>query len=84
VIARLWSERTTPAQATSYADHLSSHVLPKVKKLDGYAGAMLLEWRVSSSVEIIASLCGNHSIRYEDLLETTLRQLSWPMKQLLY
>jgi len=53
MIARIWSAQTTRAQAPVYADHLRSHVLPTVRKVDGYAGAMLLERETSDMVEII-------------------------------
>jgi heme-degrading monooxygenase HmoA len=53
VIARIWSAQTTPAQAPAYVDHLKSQVLPTVQKVDGYAGAMLLERAVPNAVEIV-------------------------------
>jgi heme-degrading monooxygenase HmoA len=53
MIARLWSAQATPAQAPAYADHLRTHVLPTLSKVDGYAGAMLLERNLSDAVEII-------------------------------
>lgn len=53
MIARFWSAQTTPAQAPTYVDHLRTHVLPTVRKVDGYAGAMLLERGASDAVEII-------------------------------
>jgi heme-degrading monooxygenase HmoA len=53
VIARFWSAQAAEAQAPAYADHLTTRVLPVIKKVDGYAGAMLLERRASRAVEII-------------------------------
>ncbi|HTD46178.1 MAG TPA: antibiotic biosynthesis monooxygenase [bacterium] len=53
MIARLWSARATPAGARAYAGHLRTHVLPAVKQVDGYAGAVLLEREVSAAVEIL-------------------------------
>jgi heme-degrading monooxygenase HmoA len=53
VIARVWSAQTTPAQAPAYLEHLRDRVLPKVKSVDGYAGAMLLERVLPGAVEII-------------------------------
>ncbi len=53
MIARLWSAQATRAQAPAYADHLRTHVLPTLSKVDGYAGAMLLERDISDAVEII-------------------------------
>jgi heme-degrading monooxygenase HmoA len=53
MIARVWSARTTPAQALAYAEHLRSHVLPTLKTVDGYAGIRLLERAIPDGVEII-------------------------------
>jgi heme-degrading monooxygenase HmoA len=53
VIARVWSAQTTTARAPAYADHLRTHVLPAVRRLEGYAGAQLLERDASGSTEII-------------------------------
>jgi heme-degrading monooxygenase HmoA len=53
VIARFWSAQTTHAQAPVYADHLRNEVLPTVRTVDGYAGAMLLEREVSGGIEIL-------------------------------
>jgi heme-degrading monooxygenase HmoA len=53
VIARFWSARATPSGARGYADHLRTHVLPAVRKVHGYAGALLLERPVSGTVEIV-------------------------------
>jgi heme-degrading monooxygenase HmoA len=43
MIARAWSAQTTRALAPAYAEHLRSQVLPAVRRVDGYAGAFLLE-----------------------------------------
>jgi heme-degrading monooxygenase HmoA len=43
MIARVWSAQTTPARSPAYLDHLRAQVLPAIKALDGYGGAMLLE-----------------------------------------
>jgi heme-degrading monooxygenase HmoA len=53
VIARVWSAQTTPAQAPDYLEHLRDRVLPRVKTVDGYAGAMLLERATPGAVEIL-------------------------------
>ncbi len=53
MIARFWSAQAKPAQAPAYADHLKRHVLPILKKVDGYSGAMLLERPGFEEVEII-------------------------------
>ncbi|MCI0388652.1 MAG: antibiotic biosynthesis monooxygenase [Acidobacteria bacterium] len=53
MIARFWWANATPAKAPAYADHLKNFVLPVVRKVDGYAGAMLLERQVDGAVEII-------------------------------
>src|SRR5262249_5266230 len=45
--------QTTPEQAPAYAEHLRTQVLPAVKTMDGYGGAMLLERAIPRAVEII-------------------------------
>jgi heme-degrading monooxygenase HmoA len=53
MIARFWSAQATPAQAPAYADHLRTHVLPTLSKVDGYVGAVPVERSTSDAVEII-------------------------------
>jgi|SRR5260370_33321997 heme-degrading monooxygenase HmoA len=53
MIARVWSAQSTPAQAPAYVEHLRSEVLPTVRTVDGYVGAMLLEQAIPNAVEII-------------------------------
>jgi heme-degrading monooxygenase HmoA len=53
MIARVWSAQTTPAQAPAYVEHLKNQVLPAVRTVDGYAGAMLLERPTAEAVEVI-------------------------------
>lgn len=55
MVIRHWSAQTTHAQAPAYADHLRNQVLPTVKKIDGYAGAMLLQREAAEEVEIIVT-----------------------------
>jgi heme-degrading monooxygenase HmoA len=52
MIARVWSAQTTPTQAPAYIHHLRSQVLPTVKGVDGYVGAMLFERTIHPAVEI--------------------------------
>jgi uncharacterized protein len=52
-IAWLWSAQTTSARAKSYVEHLTTQVLPALRKLEGYAGATLLQRAASGAVEII-------------------------------
>ncbi len=53
MIARLWSAHTTPARAPAYADHLRARVLPALRKVDGYAGAALLQRASGDAIEIL-------------------------------
>jgi len=53
MIARIWSAQTTPAQAPAYAAHLQHHVLPELRGLDGYAGAVLLKRDAAEGEEIL-------------------------------
>ena len=52
MIARVWSAQTTEVQAPNYVEHLKTQVLPRVRTLDGFAGAMLLERAIPGAVEI--------------------------------
>jgi heme-degrading monooxygenase HmoA len=53
MIARVWSAQATPARAPAYAEHLRSHVLPALRQVSGYAGAMLLERPLPGAVEVV-------------------------------
>ncbi len=53
MIARIWSAESTPEQAPRYADHLRNRVLPELKNLEGYSGAMLLERPEGGAVQIM-------------------------------
>ena len=53
MIARLWTAKVARAQAPAYADHLKNQVLPALRKVDGYAGAKLLERETTDGVEIV-------------------------------
>lgn len=53
MIARLWSARSSPAEAPAYVEHLESHVLPATRAIAGYTGAMLLERENDGTVELI-------------------------------
>ena len=53
MIARVWSAQTTPARARAYAEHLKAEVLPAIRALEGYGGAMLLECTLPGAIEII-------------------------------
>ena len=53
MIARIWKAETTPAGAPGYAEHLRAHVVPALRQVDGYAGAMLLERSTAGGVEVV-------------------------------
>jgi heme-degrading monooxygenase HmoA len=53
MIARVWSAQATPAQAPAYVEHLRAQVLPVLRGVDGYEGAVLLERAAHESVEIL-------------------------------
>ncbi len=53
MIARIWTAKTSQAQAPVYADHLKSQVLPALREVEGYVGAKLLERATSDGVEIV-------------------------------
>jgi heme-degrading monooxygenase HmoA len=53
MIARIWTARTTPAQAPAYADHLRSRVLPHLRTIPGYRGASLFRRDVEGEADLI-------------------------------
>jgi heme-degrading monooxygenase HmoA len=53
MIARTWSAKTTAVLAPVYAEHLRSQVLPALRNVEGYAGALLLERPIPEGVEIL-------------------------------
>jgi heme-degrading monooxygenase HmoA len=53
MIARVWSAQTTDLQAPNYVEHLKTRVIPGVRTVDGFAGAMLLERAIPGAVEVI-------------------------------
>src|SRR4029453_10904324 len=53
MIALLWSAKATPTEGPAYAAHFKNFVLPAVRSIDGYAGAMLLERQADETVEIV-------------------------------
>ena len=53
MIARLWTAKTSQANAPVYAAHLESQVLAALRKVDGYVGAKLLNREVADGVEIL-------------------------------
>ena len=52
MIARIWTARTTPAQAPNYADYLQAHVMPELRSIDGYERALLLQRQDGAIVEV--------------------------------
>ncbi len=53
MIARVWTARTTPAQASGYAEHLRAHVLPALRQVSGYAGMKFLQRTLPGAVEVV-------------------------------
>jgi heme-degrading monooxygenase HmoA len=53
MIARVWSAQTAVAGTPAYVEHLREQVLPALRALDGYGGAMLLERPLADEVEVI-------------------------------
>ena len=52
MIARLWSATTTADRAAKYTEYLRAHVLPTLRRIDGYIEAMLLERREGHIVKV--------------------------------
>jgi heme-degrading monooxygenase HmoA len=53
MIARVWTALTTPPQAPAYAEHFHSQVLPALRRVDGFAGAVLLQRPAAGAVELV-------------------------------
>jgi heme-degrading monooxygenase HmoA len=53
MISRVWTATATPDGATGYAGHFRSHVVPALRMIDGYAGAMLMQSTTNGVVNLI-------------------------------
>jgi heme-degrading monooxygenase HmoA len=53
MVARVWSAQATAQGARAYAAHFNNHVLPALRKLNGFVRAMLLERPQDEVVEIL-------------------------------
>ncbi|HEX5166245.1 MAG TPA: antibiotic biosynthesis monooxygenase [Thermomicrobiales bacterium] len=53
MIDRVWAARATPANAPAYVEHLRDHVLPTLRRVDGYEGARLLQRLDGGDVEMV-------------------------------
>ncbi len=51
-ILRRWSARTSEARLPKYLEHFSKNVLPELRRVPGYLGAIVSIRRVESEVEI--------------------------------
>jgi heme-degrading monooxygenase HmoA len=52
VIARIWTARTTRANAAAYAEYLQTHVIAELRGIDGYERALLLQREIGQDVEV--------------------------------
>lgn len=52
-ILRRWSARTTEAQLQKYLEHFSKNVLPELRRVPGYLGAVVSLKRLNNEVEIV-------------------------------
>ena len=52
-ILRRWSARTTKAQLPQYLEHFSKNVLPELRRVPGYLGAMVSVGRLDGEIEIV-------------------------------
>ena len=55
MIVRLWSAHVGELQSRAYLDHVRGNVLPRLRALDGYAGATILSRRIEGKVEILVA-----------------------------
>jgi len=52
-ILRRWSARTTKAQLPKYLEHFSKNVLPELRRVPGYLGAMVSVGPLDGEIEIV-------------------------------
>jgi heme-degrading monooxygenase HmoA len=52
MIARIWTARTTPAQAAQYADYLRTHVFTQLRGIEGHLQSLLLQRDVNGVIEV--------------------------------
>jgi uncharacterized protein len=52
-VLRHWSARTTEAQLPKYLEHFSRNVLPELRRVPGYLGAMVSLRRLDNEIEIV-------------------------------
>jgi heme-degrading monooxygenase HmoA len=52
VIARIWTAKTTRAQAPAYAEYLRTHVFGTLREIDGYERALLLQRTLGDEAEV--------------------------------
>src|SRR5713101_3418227 len=52
-VLRYWAARTSESQLPKYLDHFSKHVLPELRRVNGYLGATVSVRHVGSEVEIL-------------------------------
>jgi heme-degrading monooxygenase HmoA len=52
VIARIWTARTTRANASPYAEYLSTHVFAALREIDGFERALLLQRDAGDACEV--------------------------------
>ena len=53
MIARYWSARMSRDNAPKYADHLTTAVLPELKKINGYKSGTLWQREISGGIEVV-------------------------------
>jgi hypothetical protein len=61
VIARIWTARTTPANASPYADYLQQHVFTALREMDGYDGVEVQVITLWHSLDAIRAFAGADS-----------------------
>jgi heme-degrading monooxygenase HmoA len=53
VVIRFWKGRARPDHANAYRTHFTTGVLPKLRRIDGFVSAQLLERRSGDLVEFL-------------------------------
>ena len=54
MIARIWRATATPGNAATYQHHFASHVVPHLRTIAGFSGALLLRREGARDTELLA------------------------------
>ena len=55
MIARVWTSRAAKSNLKTYLQHFSTNVLPKLKRCDGFASALVLTRDLDAETEVVVN-----------------------------